>query len=254
MEGQGLKLLRNDGGNANQQLKLRLIGNRSNASGLGIRLEVTAGPFRVHRTVTSLPVEIGVGQHDKLDSLVARWFDLAFNQIDVKPDPTAPPCRSSSRSCPRAPARTSMPGTASSSASLPTFSAPRRWVCGSPTRFLPMPIRTSMSGWATHDRFPPRDGRYTVQITEELREVLYLDEAKLVVVDHPPGTEVAHDRQVPSRQAVSARRALDARRTAVPCAKPRGWMAATSRRRWWTTTGSMVSPEQHPHPAVARPG
>jgi hypothetical protein len=38
--------------------------------------------------------------------------------------------------------------------------------------------------------FVPRDGYYAVQITEELREVLYLDEAKLIVVDHPPGTEV----------------------------------------------------------------
>jgi hypothetical protein len=38
--------------------------------------------------------------------------------------------------------------------------------------------------------FPPRDGKYQLQITEELREVLYLDEAKLVVVDHEPGTEV----------------------------------------------------------------
>ncbi len=31
---------------------------------------------------------------------------------------------------------------------------------------------------------------YVLRITEELREVLYLDEAKLIVVDHPPGTEV----------------------------------------------------------------
>jgi hypothetical protein len=38
--------------------------------------------------------------------------------------------------------------------------------------------------------FLPRDGKYQLQITEELREVLYLDEAKLVVVDHEPGTEV----------------------------------------------------------------
>jgi hypothetical protein len=38
--------------------------------------------------------------------------------------------------------------------------------------------------------FPPRDGQYVLQVTEELREVLYLDEAKLAVVDHPPGTEV----------------------------------------------------------------
>src|SRR6185369_3352881 len=31
---------------------------------------------------------------------------------------------------------------------------------------------------------------YVLNITEELREVLYLDETKLIVVDHPSGTEV----------------------------------------------------------------
>ena len=39
----------------------------------------------------------------------------------------------------------------------------------------------------------PTNGRsdsFVLQITEELREVLYLDEAKLVVVDHDAGTEV----------------------------------------------------------------
>jgi hypothetical protein len=39
-------------------------------------------------------------------------------------------------------------------------------------------------------QFPPKDGAYEVRITEELREVLYLDEARLVVVDHPAGTLV----------------------------------------------------------------
>ena len=38
--------------------------------------------------------------------------------------------------------------------------------------------------------FPAKDGAYQLQITEELREVLYLDEAKLVVVDREPGTDV----------------------------------------------------------------
>src|SRR5262249_17390873 len=37
--------------------------------------------------------------------------------------------------------------------------------------------------------FRPRDGTYVLQLTEELREVLYLDSAQLVVVDHPAGTE-----------------------------------------------------------------
>ncbi len=39
-------------------------------------------------------------------------------------------------------------------------------------------------------QFPPREGAFELRITEELREVLYLDEARLVVVDHPAGTLV----------------------------------------------------------------
>ena len=67
----------------------------------------------------------------------------------------------------------------------------------------------NMSGWGTNSRFPPRDDNYVLQITEELREVLYLDEAKLVVVDHPPGTEVHPTGQVASRQTFSTQRTAD---------------------------------------------
>src|SRR6266850_1202654 len=75
-EKQGLVFVRNDGGGTNRQLKLRLFGSRSNASGLGVRVEVVAGRWRTVRTVQSLPVEIGVGKHAKLDALTVRWFDL----------------------------------------------------------------------------------------------------------------------------------------------------------------------------------
>ena len=39
--------------------------------------------------------------------------------------------------------------------------------------------------WIHGDRLRPRDGFYNVRITEELREVAYLDQAKLLVIDHP---------------------------------------------------------------------
>ena len=90
LEGQGLQLLRNDGGNANRQLKLQLIGNRSNASGLGVRVEVTAGHWRTMRTVQSLPVEIGVGKHGQLDSITTHWFDTMFPVTDTKMDQCTP--------------------------------------------------------------------------------------------------------------------------------------------------------------------
>lgn len=187
--GEGLRFLRNEGGNANHQIKLRLIGNRSNASGLGIRIEVAAGGFRIHRTVSSLPVEIGVGQHDRLDSLTARWFDLAFNQVDLETK-----CESA------------LPVF---EPVLPTGSCPYLYAWdGRQFRFItdilgsaPMGLRVTETVFADADphelvwlgeehQFPPRAGHLVVQITEELREVLYLDHAELVVVDHPPDTEV----------------------------------------------------------------
>lgn len=189
IEGAGLRVFRNDGGNAHRLLKLRLIGNRSNANGLGIRLEIASASFRVHRTVQALPIEIGVGPRDQLDSLTARWFDLPFNIVDVKVDPQR---------------ALEVPEPV-----LPTGSCPYLYVWdGKRFRFVtdilgsaPLGLRVADTVFAAADprehvwlgdetNFRPRAGRYVVQITEELREVLYLDEAKLVVVDHPAGTEV----------------------------------------------------------------
>jgi hypothetical protein len=189
LAGQSLQVWRNDGGNANAQLKVRLWGNRSNASGLGIRVEASAGPFRIHRTVSTLPVEIGVGRHTKIEALTTRWFDLPFSQIDVKPETNA---------------AVLVPEPV-----LPTGSCPYLYVWdGQRFRFVsdflcsaPVGLRVSDTVFAEADPLEyvwlgdaasvrPRDGEYVLQITEELREVLYLDEAKLVAVDHPPGTEV----------------------------------------------------------------
>jgi hypothetical protein len=39
-------------------------------------------------------------------------------------------------------------------------------------------------------QFLPKNGSFELRITEELREVLYLDQARLFVVDHPAGTLV----------------------------------------------------------------
>ncbi len=189
VEKQGLQLLRNDGGNANRQLKVMLFGNRSNFSGLGVRIEVSAGRWHTLRTVQTLPAEIGVGQHPQLDSVSARWFDTALNTVDVKVDPKAP-----------------LPLI---ELLLPTGSCPYLYAWdGKRFRFVtdllgasPLGLRLAENRLVEADAdefvwvgeesmFPPRDGQYVLQVAEELREVLYLDAAHLLVVDHPVGTEV----------------------------------------------------------------
>jgi hypothetical protein len=194
----GLQFWRNEGGNANRQIKLLLVGNRSNPSALGVRVEVLAGRWRTIRTLERLPFEIGVGKHDKIDVLKTRWFDLATTLVDLPVQ------------CP--------PLTLAELA-LPTGSCPYLYAWdGKDFRFVtdilgssPLGLPVSQSRYVEADpeeflslgnelQFPPKDGKYELRITEELREVLYLDLARLVVVDHPPDTLVhPTSKMVPGR-------------------------------------------------------
>jgi len=185
----GIRFLRNDGGNANAQVKVELTGNRSNASGLGCKVEIEAGGLRLLRTVQRLPVEIGVGQHQKLDSFLVHWANWPQGAADVpfhcREPLLALELTLQEGSCPYLYAwngqcfRFVTDILGASPLGLPM--AEGSYTAADPDEYV----------WIGDEvTFPPHDGHYQLQITEELREVLYLDEAKLVVVDHEPGTEV----------------------------------------------------------------
>ena len=184
----GLQFWRNDGGNANTLLKLRLEGNRSNASALGVRVELAANRWHTIRTLQQLPFEIGVGQHDKLDVLKVHWFDLATTLVDVTVETnplTLVELTLPTGSCPYLYAwngkqfRFVTDILGSSPLGLPVREG--HYVEADPEEFLELGDET---------QFPSRNGQYELRITEELREVLYLDFAELVAVDHPVGTVV----------------------------------------------------------------
>lgn len=188
LEDYSLKLFKNDGGNSNNQLKLRLVGTRSNASALGVKVEVSAGGLRLQRVITQLPVEIGVGKHVNIDAITIGWFDLTLSTVDVKVEPHQIELQE---------------------IYFPKGSCPYMYVWdGEKFRFVsdflgnaPLGLRISKNYFAEADtdehlklgdqtNVKPTNGFYVIQITEELSEALYLDEAKLVVVDHPVGTVV----------------------------------------------------------------
>jgi hypothetical protein len=172
-------------------LKLRLVGNRSNASGIGVRIEVKASAWRALRTVSELPIEIGLGKYERPDAVKSYWSDLSLPvSFELKADPQTV--------------------WNVMEIELPTGSCPYLYAWdGSRFRFVtdilgasPLGLRISDTRFVEADpeefvalgdesQFRPKDGKYVLQITEELREVLYLDEARLVVADHPPGTTAA---------------------------------------------------------------
>ena len=153
-----------------------------------MRIDVSAGNWRTSRIVHALPIEIGVGSHSKLDALTVHWSDLATTSLDV-PVSAAPVAvvepKLPSGSCPYLYAWdgrgfrfvTDILGAAP--LGLPLTKS--RLVPSNPEEILALGNDVS---------FPPRNGAYEVRVTDELREVLYLDEARLMVVDHPSGTIV----------------------------------------------------------------
>jgi tetratricopeptide (TPR) repeat protein len=184
----GLRVLRNEGGNKNRQLKLRLTTVKTNPSGLGTRVEVRAGAFRLTRFVHRLPIEIGVGSRNRLDAVQTLWTNgVVDNQINVEvpTDPlTLVEKNVATGSCPflfawdgqRFRFVTDLLGN--SPIGLPL------------SREVMLPADPEEIVWiGSADGFPAREGSFVLTVTNEFREVFYLDEARLIAIDHPIGTE-----------------------------------------------------------------
>ena len=186
----GLKIFRNDGGNQNRMVKIKAVGNRSNASGIGTRFEFAAGNWRGMRTVRQTPLEVGIGKRNQIDSAFVQWTQLRMNVEAIKGDE----CRVSfiteieqkqMTSCPYLYAwdgktfRFVSDFLAAAPVGLPV--APGKIIAADPEELL----------WiGSEAMFPAKDGKLVLKLTEELSELLYLDEVKLVAVDHPVGMEV----------------------------------------------------------------
>ena len=80
--GQPLSLLRNDHGDANQWITIRLAGANGNPNGIGARLTATSGDLvqtrelrgsRSYLSQSQLRICLGLGKRSQLDALEVRW-------------------------------------------------------------------------------------------------------------------------------------------------------------------------------------
>lgn len=188
-EADTLHLLRNDGGNANKQLKLRLQMVLTNPTGIGDHVELRDGATLISRFVTEVPIEIGIGHISQFDTVHALWTNgVVDNEFLVSvPDH---PLEFVERlvevgSCPflfawngeRYRFVTDILGNSPLGLSIARDEA------------LPAdPDELVFVG--TDDDLVADDGAYKLEVAECYREVLYLDEATLIAVDHADDVEV----------------------------------------------------------------
>jgi len=193
-----LHLLRNDGGNVNKYLKVRLVGLRvgsgkNNHFGIGAKVEVRAGDLYQSRTVTEEVIHFGLGQRLKADVMRIIWTNGApQNLFFPGSDQDIVEEQILKGSCPF----------------LYTWNGEQfefvKDILWRSALGMPMGIMAGEMAYAfpnsteeymkiPGDALVAKDGEYTLQITMELWETSYYDELKLRVVDHPAETEIYVD-------------------------------------------------------------
>ncbi|MEM7480503.1 MAG: FG-GAP-like repeat-containing protein [Acidobacteriota bacterium] len=186
----GLRALSNESADLGRQIKLRLIGTKTNPGGIGTHIEVRAGDLRVVREVSGPVVELGVGDAERLDSVQTLWTNgVVDNQVDVAVADS--PFIIDEKNV--------------ATGSCPFLYAWDESEEGAGYRFITDLLGNSPLGLsyergkvlpADPDEYvwigslTPRAGAYELAATSEFRELFYFDYARLEAIDHPPGVEV----------------------------------------------------------------
>ena len=192
------RLLRNDGGNANLavnvELKaLRTGSGKNNTFGIGSRLNLRAGNIYQTRVATDRVTHFGLGPHLKADVLRIEWPNGVPQTIYFPgSDQDVVEREMLKGSCALAYAWDGRQYRFVTDAMWRSALGMPLGLMGGASAFAPAGASQEyvrISG----DALKPRDGKYFLQLTEELWETAYADEVKLVAVDHPDSVDVFVD-------------------------------------------------------------
>ena len=204
-----LAWLRNEGGSRHASLRVQLAGKVSNRDATGAKIELRAGSLRQKlETASAWPaaapsdVVFGLGARRAADVVRVIW---PAGIVQAELPPADPPAGAAPGLVPHATLPlTELDRKPSSCPYLYTWNGERfefitDFMGGGEMGYLHAPgvfnhpdpeEYTRIDG----SRLVPKDGRYELRVTNELEETLFLDQLRLVVVDHPAGVEV-HPRE-----------------------------------------------------------
>ena len=193
--GYGIKLLRNDGGNSNHFVKMKLVGLRAGSAknnhfGIGAKVEIRAGDLYQTTVVTDPDVHFGISQRTFTDVIRITWTNgVPQNIFFPETDQSLIEAQTLKGSC---------PFLYTWDGNSYTFAKDVLWRSG---LGMPMGIMGGSAVYAFPDasddyiKIPgellkPGNGTYSIQVTSELWETIYLDKVLLVAVDHPGSVDI----------------------------------------------------------------
>ena len=196
-----VRLLRNDGGNNNHFVKMKLVGLRTGSAknnyyGIGAKVEIRAGNLYQSKVVTEPDVHFGLGPRSKAEVVRILWTNgVPQNVFFPGTDQSLVEEQILKGSCPF----------------LYTWNGEDfvflKDIMWRSALGMPLGIMGEAREFASPDasvdfiKIPgeflkAENGRYTIQVTGELWETIYFDKVALVVLDHPDSVEVFVDERM----------------------------------------------------------
>ena len=199
----GLHRFDNGGGNKNRWLTLQLRGldkgsSKNNFFGVGSVVEVRTGQAYQFHEARGDVLHIGLGRQDRADTVRVVWTNgVPQNRLDLDGNQRIVEEQLLKGSCPFLYAwdgeKYAFVTDLLWGAPLGLPAAPGVWVSSDPSELVRV------------DGLVPRDGRYSLRITEELWEAAFFDKVRLWVVDHPVDVEPASSLRIIPGQATDER-------------------------------------------------
>ena len=191
----GLYLFRNDGGNENHYIRMKLVGLRAGSAknnhfGIGAKVEMRAGELYETMVVNDPNIHFGIGSRSYADIIRITWTNgVPQNIFQPGSDQKLIEAQTLKGSC---------PFLYTWNGENFEFSKDIMWRSA---LGMPLGIMGGTTAYAFADAsddfikiesgtLKEKDGRIPVQITSELWETIYTDRIELVAVDHPEATEV----------------------------------------------------------------
>lgn len=191
-------LLRNDGGNVNNFLVVRLAGLRTgstknNSFGIGAKVEVKAGDLYQMQVMSNPVAHFGLGNRDGADVVRVVWSNgVPQNRFNPERNQTLVETQILKGSCPWLYAWN---GTDYEFVTdvlwASALGMPLGIMSGEP--FYAFPNSASEYFKIPGEKLKQKNGKYLLQFTTELWETPYLDQVKLLAIDHPENVDIFVD-------------------------------------------------------------
>ena len=196
----GLSLLRNDGGNNNHFIRMKLVGLRAGSAknnhfGIGAKVEIRSGNLYQTMVVSDPNIHFGIGHRAMADVIRITWTNgVPQNIFSPGTDQALIEAQTLKGSCPF----------------LYTWNGDEyvfvKDILWRSALGMPLGIMGGNTAYAFADasddylKIPgellrPEKGKYSIQLTSELWETIYLDRLHLVAVDHPDSVEIFVEEQ-----------------------------------------------------------